>query len=98
MISARGMLVLTACGAVFLCLPASVGAHSWYPSDCCSDRDCAPHDSADIEEKPEGFTIKSTGEFVERSKAKVAPDDQFHVCRYQTSQIIICFFQPNRGV
>lgn len=84
--------------AVFCCaLPGQINAHSWYPVECCSEKDCEPLPSEDVDEKPEGFTIKSTGEFIDRSKARVAPDDQFHVCRYQSSQVIICFFQPNRG-
>jgi hypothetical protein len=89
-------LIIAALLGGFLLGP--VHAHDWYPFECCSDRDCAPLDTAEVDEKPEGFTIKSTGEFIDRSKARFAPDGQFHICRYPASKLIICFFQPNRGV
>lgn len=99
MLSPRAIVLLAALVTGLLLAGLSCcKAHSWYPADCCSDRDCAPIPSSDVDETAEGFVIKSTGEFIERSKAKMAPDDQFHICRYPSSKIIICFFQPNRGV
>lgn len=70
--------------------------HSWYPPECCSDRDCAPFPRNLVKETPEGYAL-ATGEFVERRKAKFSPDGDFHLCRSETTQIILCFFVPNNG-
>ena len=70
--------------------------HSWCPIECCHDRDCAPYDSKDVAESPEGFMLKSTGEFVRRDSVKFSPDEDFHLCRWPSGKII-CFFIPNRG-
>lgn len=72
-------------------------AHSWYPIECCSDRDCAPVADDAIEETASGFLIKATGEVVSFQKARVVPDGRYHVCRYPSGGLI-CFFRPLRGV
>jgi hypothetical protein len=92
------LIIAALTGGFLLALIGHARSHDWYPWECCSDRDCAPIEASDVDEKAEGFTIKSTGEFIERSRVRVAPDDQFHLCRNQSTNAIICFFQPNRGV
>lgn len=93
----RALVAVTLLVGAFLFGLKAAGAHDFYPWDCCSDRDCAPHPADDIEETVEGFTIKSTGEFVERAKVRVAPDGQFHSCRNPNTNVLICLFQPFRG-
>lgn len=83
-----------ALAALLIGVPALVSAHSWYPAECCSDKDCAPYPSSDVRETVDGFHIVSTGEFVARHQARVSPDGDYHLCRLELSQALICFFAP----
>lgn len=56
-----------------LLLTATLLAHSWYPSQCCSDRDCAPVPCADLERM-----IRS-GE-VDQKTVRDSPDEECHLC------------------
>lgn len=85
--------------AVLLLLGLAVGdafGHSFYPAECCSDRDCAPYPRVLVKESPEGYTL-ATGEFIERKRARFSPDGDFHLCRLESTQAILCFFVPNNG-
>ena len=80
-----------------LAMQSAVRSHSWYPAECCSDRDCAPYPSEQVTESAAGFTLAG-GEFIPRSTARFSPDGDYHVCRNPHTQALICFFVPNRGV
>jgi hypothetical protein len=88
----RHAVLTAALWAVFSC-PAQ--AHSWYPLECCSERDCAPLDARKVTETEAGYLL-DTGEFIERKKARFSPDEDFHICRFPSGGVI-CFFVPNRG-
>lgn len=89
-------MLLFRAGLLVLALATAAQAHSWYPSECCSDRDCAPVPASTVREAPEGFTILPQGDFVPRGKEKFSPDGAYHVCRYPSGGLI-CLFVPARG-
>jgi hypothetical protein len=70
-------------------------AHSWYPTSCCSDRDCR----ALIEENGETVTEIAQGwelwdgRTIARRVVKLSPDRHFHLCETRSKRII-CFFAP----
>jgi hypothetical protein len=82
---------------VWLACPATAPAHSWYPIECCSERDCAPFDARDVEEGAAGFLPKPSGELVSRAAARPSRDERFHVCRSRASGALLCLFVPDRG-
>jgi hypothetical protein len=73
-------------------------AHDWYPTSCCSDRDCR----APIEENGETVTEVVPGwklwdgRIIERSRARLSPDRRFHLCETPGHRVI-CFFAPPGG-
>lgn len=63
-----------------------VYAHSWYPYDCCSDRDCWPMglDSDAREPDPSivpGGYLTYDGVFVPESATRASLDGRYHICR-----------------
>jgi hypothetical protein len=83
----------------------SANSHDWYPLECCSEKDCAPIPDSDVELTNTGYRIKSTGEHIPYKAARMAPDGQYHVCRYTPSSPIIkpmerplCFWAPMTGM
>jgi hypothetical protein len=70
-------------------------AHDWYPTACCSERDCR----ALVEGLGE-TVLDAAGRFelwdgrtVDRDKAQVSPDGRFHLCETRAGRIL-CFFAP----
>ena len=63
---------------------------------CCGERDCTPWPRSDIEEGHDGFTIRSTGEFVPRFKTLSSEDGDYWICRKST-HAVRCFFTPSPG-
>jgi hypothetical protein len=61
-------------------------AHTWYPYDCCSDRDCWPMGlDADAKEPdptivPGGYRTHD-GHFIAESATRSSKDGRYHVCR-----------------
>jgi hypothetical protein len=93
------MLTAAFLTSVFLLVLSGVShSHSWYPWECCSDRDCNQINDSDVKETQEGFTYLPSGEFIERQSVKFSQDEHFHLCRNQSTQRIVCFFIPDRGV
>lgn len=70
-------------------------AHSWYPFECCSDRDCrelAEEKGETVSETPDGWQLWD-GRIIARGIARPSPDKKFHLCETE-SKTIICFFAP----
>lgn len=100
---APGWVILAAA-----CLgPAAATAHdSWINrggyveygtvNHCCGDHDCATWPREDVEVSPDGYRIRSTGEFVPRFKALGSEDSDYWICRKSTGAIR-CFFAPGPG-
>lgn len=84
-----------------LALTGPAFAHSWYPFECCSEKDCFPVPVSDVRVVPGGWTL-SDGTMIEHAEARPSPDGQFHVCRRQdgTGPLIrmhkkpACFWAP----
>ncbi|MDP3411143.1 hypothetical protein [Bosea sp. (in: a-proteobacteria)] len=61
-------------------------AHSWYPQECCSDRDCWPMGpDADAREPdptivPGGYRTHD-GHFIAQRDTRPSRDGRFHICR-----------------
>ncbi len=72
-----------------------------YPYACCSDRDCQQVSNAAIEERPEGYVIKVTGEVLPYTDKRVrnSPDGVFHWCSVAGKKDgrTICLFVPPRS-
>jgi hypothetical protein len=55
-------------------------AHSWYPFECCSERDCFPVATSDVKVIKGGWQLHD-GTIIEHIEARPSPDGRFHVCR-----------------
>jgi hypothetical protein len=62
-------------------LTGSALAHSWYPYECCSERDCFPVPIAQVKVIKGGWQLHD-GTIIEHAEARPSPDGQFHVCRH----------------
>lgn len=67
--------------AALLLLPGAALAHSWYPYECCSERDCFPVAVEDVKTIPGGWSLED-GTFIGYREARVSPDGKYHVCRH----------------
>jgi hypothetical protein len=82
-------------------VPEKAKAHEamsgWaYDASCCGGDDCWQLPEGAVSETLAGFTIKASGEFVTRAKAKPSGDEFFHLCRFP-GPAIRCLYFPNRG-
>ncbi len=77
-----------------------VASHSWYPKECCSDRDCMPADAVEVDERgdlqvrvgrqriwvPRGFEVRASG------------DARTHICFREEKDLKflmpLCLFTP----
>ncbi len=65
-------------------------AHSWYPIECCSEKDCHPvFDAVEVEG---GW--QSGGRFYPDAIVKPSKDGQFHSCEGVFTKRPLCFFVP----
>ena len=90
--------------AIVLAAPALAhdAPSGWiYPLECCSNYDCREVEKAEVEEGPLGYVIRTTGEVIPMTDAKVkmSPDGEFHWCSRGGKQdgATICLFVPPRG-
>lgn len=83
----RAIAALRACVAAILTLAllSHASPHSWYPWECCSERDCfpVPVPRTEIDRTPEGWRLKKEGITVPFEAARPSPDGKFHLCRSQ---------------
>lgn len=77
---------------LLLAMMGSAAAHDWYPTECCSEKDCAIISDSQVREVRDGFLIGE--EFFPRARSRQSPDENYHICR---NPHIICFFYPHRG-
>jgi len=73
-------------------------AHSWYPSECCSERDCYPINCSEVKKINGGYDYK--GIFFSNNQVKQTPEDQVgcHACSHLDREYGICLFLPRAGV
>ncbi|CAN1565421.1 hypothetical protein MCEMSEM23_02899 [Rhabdaerophilaceae bacterium] len=87
---------------VIMIVPAF--AHSWYPIECCSEKDCFPVPISDVKLIKGGWQLQD-GTVVEHAEARPSPDGRFHVCRRQDgkgplirmNKAPACFWAPVMG-
>jgi hypothetical protein len=73
-----------------------------YPWACCSNMDCRQLAAGELEERPEGYVIRSTGELVgyRDPRVKDSPDGLLHWCAHPAGADAghtICLFVPPKG-
>ena len=70
--------------------------HSFYPPECCGDKDCSPIPAEHVQITPAGYVID--GWTIPFSQAKTSPDEQYHACVVQSFVLhrinIKCFWAP----
>ena len=66
-------------------------AHSWYPLECCSEKDCQPVACKDLLEQADGSFLYQGMKF---TKDMIKPSlDQFcHVCFLEGAKTPLCIF------
>lgn len=87
--------------AIALTLCGEARAHSWYPWECCSERDCFPVEPNAVREVSGGWLLED-GTFVAYNEARPSPDGRFHVCRREDGKGALirqkekpaCFWAP----
>ena len=110
----RTLAMSAAVAAAAIVIAALLGparAHSFYPRECCSDRDCWPMGlDADAREPDPVATAAGwrlvDGTIIPFAAARPSPDGRFHVCRQGGSaegRVIapagrpICLWAPSPG-
>ncbi|MGL5447874.1 MAG: hypothetical protein ACRDBL_11250 [Rhabdaerophilum sp.] len=73
----RGLRAAGAC--LLLVVAGQALAHSWYPLECCSERDCYAVPASRVQVVPGGWIID--GFPVRHNEARPSPDGRFHICR-----------------
>lgn len=76
-------------------------AHSWYPYECCSERDCFPVATEAVKSVQGGWML-ADGTFIGWREARSSPDGKYHICRHNDGKgalIILpgkpaCFWAP----
>lgn len=87
----RRPVILAALAALMLAIPA--WGHSFYPHDCCSDRDCAPLQLARVKSVDGGYMIDGIHFFADRD-TRASPDRDYHGCIRFEGQRPVCFWAP----
>lgn len=79
---------------------ARVAAHDWYPTECCSGRDCFKLSEEQVREDDTGWTIVPSGQHIAKGKERQSRDGYYHMCSFDSrpSSPAICFFVPGFGV
>lgn len=75
---------------IFLLSTSSVLAHSWYPTECCSDKDCKPIPCESIGEDAKG-NLTYNGFTFTKDKEHPSKDSSCHVCIFN-GNAPICIF------
>lgn len=57
---------------------AAAPAHSWYPSSCCKEHDCAPILCHEIQQVERGYEYR--GMVIARYAVQVSEDELCHAC------------------
>jgi hypothetical protein len=78
-------------------------AHSWYPWECCSDRDCAPIAVSETPIERDGGFYLNDGRHISYKEVKPSPDGLWHLCEEKwpervSDRKILCVWAPIGGV
>lgn len=87
---------LILCTAFCVSMGATVAfAHSWYPTECCSDQDCKPVPCDSLDETKDGLDyINENGRVYKFDKEQIRPsqDKECHVCISSNGITPYCVF------
>lgn len=87
-------MIRTAVVLILVIFAGVAWAHSWYPKECCSDRDSAELAAERVKVTPNGYVIDGR-ELIPFSKAQASPDEKFHACFPATMLGKVgCFWAP----
>jgi hypothetical protein len=83
-------------------IPTAAQPLGWqYGWECCNLMDCREIGASLIEETPEGYVYKVTGELIPYGdkKIKQSKDEYYHLCTKggKDNTAIICLYTPDRG-
>lgn len=80
--------------------PHRAESHSFYPSWCCSDKDCHPIPDEEMQMENGGWRHIPSGAFIPFEKTLPSPDGRFHGCptTHETPVRMKCFWAPGAGV
>ena len=92
--------ILRFCSSILLAIAPTIPshAHSWYPPECCSDRDCMRLTPDEVRETDTHFLIAPTGLSIPRTDPAVrdSRDGDYHIC-IQSDGSVPCFYVPVRS-
>lgn len=83
----------------FAALLTACQAHDWYPTECCSGRDCSQSPPGEVVWTPEGWVIAASGEIIGHDDKRIRRDGKatgIHRCSYggRPEARTICLFIP----
>lgn len=74
-------------------------AHSWYPTECCSDGHCAPVPGKQVTISADGYEVHyrdpTVTYYAPKWMVKPSPDGKYHLCVVGGKPV--CFFAPQAG-
>jgi hypothetical protein len=68
-------------------------SHSWYPSDCCSGKDCKPVECDQLVETRNGIVYKD--KLFTRDKIRPTQDFNCHICMNEELGPLCVFTMPS---
>ncbi len=95
-VDARGSVLLI----MALIWPSLAAAHSWYPRECCSDRDCMPADRIETDDRGDLRVVVGRLRIWVPRGFKVRPsfDRRIHICFREEQDLKflmpLCLFVP----
>ena len=95
----RRMLHSMAVALLTIGAAGPLSAHSWYPKDCCSDRDCMPADAIGIDHHGDRFVMAGDLRIWVPHGFAVRPsqDGRIHICFHVDDHkflMPLCLFLP----
>lgn len=96
---AAALLAVVVMAGTRLTLISSASAHSWYPKDCCSDRDCMPADAIGTDQRGDRFVMVCHLRIWAPQGFAVRPsqDGRIHICFHVDDHkflMPLCLFLP----
>lgn len=77
---------------------AEARGHSWYPTECCSDKDCRPVHAREIGQDGDSYTWQNLR--IPKTLSRPSPDEHYHVCVVNLGfgvRRLQCIFRPTPG-
>jgi hypothetical protein len=77
--------------------------HDFYERECCSDRDCAPLELAEVPREVAGGFQLPDGRHIPYATLRPSPDGRWHLCEVKSpapkgQRKLLCVYAPIGGV